>query len=336
MAGHKNYIQSIEITSDNKHIVSRSRDRTIIWNIKEKTQEYMLEGYYHARTRVLIVQDTTNIIPGAYDDYVIVDKASEVMQDVIIQCITNPITALAISKDSKYIISSSENNLKILNLYEKNQKSILNFSESNVTSVAVSKDYRFIVFGSGRKQNYCCFADNHIRVWNFEEKQEIAVFRGHTRAVSCVVISNDNKYIISGSEDSTIVIWNLHEKRKETSFNENFEGVNGIAITSDNKYIVSASGGTLRIWNFRNRRKSNVLIKEDYCINNLLITPDDRFIAASFSDYTVKVWAIQTQQKKLVLGYCKDRIESLASTNNGKYIISGSLSRTFTVWRANL
>ena len=64
---------------------------------------------------------------------------------------------------------------------------------------------------------------------------------GHTCTVTSIVITSDNKYIISGSSDCTIRIWNLLEKRQETVLKGHTSGVTSIAITSDNKYIISGS-----------------------------------------------------------------------------------------------
>ena len=48
------------MTSDNKSIISGSRDKTIrIWNFLEKTQESVLEGH---TSSVLTVAVTTNIL----------------------------------------------------------------------------------------------------------------------------------------------------------------------------------------------------------------------------------------------------------------------------------
>ena len=37
----------------------------------------------------------------------------------------------------------------------------------------------------------------------------------HTSSVWAVAVTNDNKYVISGSDDKTIKIWNLLQKREE-------------------------------------------------------------------------------------------------------------------------
>ena len=41
------------------------------------------------------------------------------------------------------------------------------------------------------------------------------ILEGHTKYVSSVAITSDNKYIISGGYDNTVRIWNLQDKTQE-------------------------------------------------------------------------------------------------------------------------
>ena len=61
-------------------------------------------------------------------------------------------------------------------------------------------------------------------------------------------MTNDYKYIISGSSDYTIRIWNLLEHRQEAVLQGHAGSVLTVAVTSDNKYILSGSNDkTIRI-----------------------------------------------------------------------------------------
>ena len=43
-----------------------------------------------------------------------------------------------------------------------------------------------------------------MRIWNFAELRQEADLEGHSDRITCVVISNDNKFIVSSSEDKTV------------------------------------------------------------------------------------------------------------------------------------
>ena len=69
--------------------------------------------------------------------------------------------------------------------------------------------------------------------------------------VNSLVLTADNKYIVSGSSDKTIRILNFLEKTQETVLEGHLDSVKFVAVTRNNKYIVSGSDDrTIRIWNF--------------------------------------------------------------------------------------
>ena len=44
-------------------------------------------------------------------------------------------------------------------------------------------------------------------IWNLRDKILEATLQGHTDSVYSVVITSNNKYIVSGSWDNTVRIW---------------------------------------------------------------------------------------------------------------------------------
>ncbi len=73
------------------------------------------------------------------------------------------------------------------------------------------------------------------------QKQIDCFENAHEDSVLSVVVTRDNKHIISGSADKTIKVWDIIEKIKEIKcFKDAHDGwVNSVAITSDNNFIVS-------------------------------------------------------------------------------------------------
>ena len=103
--------------------------------------------------------------------------------------------------------------------------------------------------------------------------------QAHTESVSAVAVTNDNKYIVSGSNDNTIRVWNLKKKRQEFSLHGHTDGVRSITITSDNRYIVSYSRDlTIRVWSFQDRNQKTLFQGHTAMIQSLAITSDSKQI----------------------------------------------------------
>ena len=48
-----------------------------------------------------------------------------------------------------------------------------------------------------------------------KNSEKYNILSGHTNYVTSVAISQDGKYLVSGSRDKTIKVWNLEERREE-------------------------------------------------------------------------------------------------------------------------
>ena len=64
---------------------------------------------------------------------------------------------------------------------------------------------------------------------------------GHTDSVDIVAITQDGKYLISGSDDNTIKVWNLDEQKEDFTLKGNTSAVKTLAISQDGNYLVSGS-----------------------------------------------------------------------------------------------
>ena len=81
----------------------------------------------------------------------------------------------------------------------------------------------------------------------------VRVIKGHTDWVECVCVTSDNKYVVSGSNDSTIRITRLDNGVLVRGIKGYADFVASVCVTSDNKYLVSGSNDkTIRI-TFRQR-----------------------------------------------------------------------------------
>ena len=67
------------------------------------------------------------------------------------------------------------------------------------------------------------------------------VFNHHTYVITCLIISNDNKHLISGSRDKTVKLWNIERKIEEATLIKQDYFIETLAITVDSKYIITGS-----------------------------------------------------------------------------------------------
>ena len=269
---HTDTVNSIVISFDGKFIVSGSSDNIIkVWNIIgwKFHREFDHKSPVYA---VGISNDSQYVISGA-DDKKLILWSIEGNNSKIFEGHTDCINAVAISPKSNFIVSGSSD--KMILLWKINdEKNHLTFEghKESVTSVKITPDEQFIASGS---------RDFSIKVWNIADntlfytlekfninKPEI-VLQGHEDEITCIEITNDQKYIVSASADKTIKIWNLLQKKLVYTIKEHSDKVNSVAISNDGMHIISSSNDIIKIFNMRSIHDELFYIEKpsDYIYN---------------------------------------------------------------------
>ncbi|OMJ69628.1 hypothetical protein SteCoe_32582 [Stentor coeruleus] len=176
--------------------------------------------------------------------------------------------------------------------------------------------------------------DFSIIVYNQLNNQQEGILKGHKGLVRSIVVTNDDKYAISGSEDYTIRVWNLLDKREEEEFDSDYQiiipggndkpkhleipefrqqsilrghtdYVNSLAITNDNQFVISVSDdNTVKMWNFLEERIETVFEGHTGSVKSVAISNDDHFAVTGSCDHNIIVWnLIEKRQQSVMLDH---------------------------------
>ncbi|RXW16276.1 hypothetical protein EST38_g9574 [Candolleomyces aberdarensis] len=267
---------------------------------------------------------------------------------------TNHVNAVAISPDSKHIVSVASEGIRIWDLETGAQVGgPLRGHTSSVKGVAISPDGKRIV---------SCSQDKTIRIWDAATGAQVGEpLLGHENTVWSVAISPDGKRIVSGSSDSTIRIWDLETGAQ---VGEPLRGhtnkVASVAISPDGKHIVSGSrDNTIRVWDAETGAQVGELLRgHKNTVLSVAISPDGDALSPALatrrfgsgmrrrghrweSRYegtqirTIRIWDLETGAKvgKPLRGHT-DWVRSVAISPDGKQIVSGSFDHTIRIWSA--
>ncbi|ESW11388.1 hypothetical protein PHAVU_008G025800 [Phaseolus vulgaris] len=139
--------------------------------------------------------------------------------------------------------------------WSKPQVEVKSFPAEPIKPLASNHPGTFIVGGA---------LSGDIYFWEVETGRLLKKWRAHFRAVTCMVFSEDDSLLISGSEDGTVRVWSLF------MIFDDFRGQQ-----ANNLYEYSFSGHTLRV--------TDVVIGNGGC---------NAIIVSASEDRTCKVWSL--------------------------------------------
>ena len=156
---------------------------------------------------------------------------------------TGPVAFVA---NGDYVVSGDGNKIRRWRVKDGKEAGQPMDAGSEVRSIGVSRDGKWIVSGQD---------DGHVTVWDAENHEKATEFRGHKRSVSAVDISPDGKRIATGSLDWTVCVWSLSTGQQLLGPIKHDRFVAAVKFSPDRRHIATATWGlSVRIYDSRDGR----------------------------------------------------------------------------------
>lgn len=123
------------------------------------------------------------------------------------------------------------------------------------------------------------------------------IFKHHQDVVSAIALSPDDRYLVSGSYDTTVRIWQLSTGRQFRILNGHTAPVYCVAISPDNRWLASGDeAGVIRLWNLQTGQPVRVLDhwfgRHHPAVLSLAFHPDRKRLVSGSADHTVRLWKL--------------------------------------------
>lgn len=179
-------------------------------------------------------------------------------------------------------------------------------------------------------------------------EDDIRVFRGHYLSVTCAVISNDSKFIYSGSKDCSIIKWNITSGKKEgvitgyckyrekpvdtTTFHVG--QILALAVSSDGKILVSGGQDKLvRVWNAETLSHIKNFKGHRSTVTGLAFQQGTYELFSCSSDRTVKLWNLDEMVYVETLFGHHEEVTGVDCLMRERPVSSGGNDRTVRLWK---
>ncbi|CAA9359871.1 High-affinity carbon uptake protein Hat/HatR [uncultured Leptolyngbya sp.] len=206
--------------------------------------------------------------------------------------------------------------------------SIFTQAISEILCVAFRPDAKHIATSHG---------SGEICVWQVEDGQLTAAFRGIASPVNSLVFTPDGETLIVSGQDGIVKLLHISSGTVRGKLHEHTGAVWSVAISADGRLL--ASGGedlTIKIWEMQTGKCLKTLEGLQGWLASLAFTPapqtpDGSYHLAS-ADRTIRLWNIQTGQTLHIFEGHTHGVLAVAFSPDGQQIASSSVDHTIRLW----
>nr|MBP9853896.1 hypothetical protein [Candidatus Omnitrophota bacterium] len=361
------------ITPDGKYIMTKTDDNdkeVKVWDMKTGELKHTWKDFEHQITSIVSSSNSKYVVVAGYGNIPqIFDVESGLPGWSLGPAHTDDVNHVAISPDSRYVITVSDDQTAIIWDVEKREKKLLSGPSGHtnwVTMSVVSPDSKYVITGS---------QDKTAKIWDIEK----GIFRGtlnHGEKVSDVFLSPDSKYVVTVSADHMTKVWDIVSRELKLTF-DSYEGFTESEVfTPDGKHMITydVDKNRVEVWNIEKGAvtgnqigsegevglnvRSGILIDNTHIIltegnntpeivdfetgvtiemkghtaavNEIAVTLDKKYIITASLDNTVKMWDSRTGELKWTNNV--DKVTEFVLSPKGTYVATISKDKTVNIW----
>ena len=153
---------------------------------------------------------------------------------------------------------------------------------------------------------------------------------GHTGAITSMAFSPEGEKLASASTDKSVRLWVL-STHKQVQLLQHFAPVTEVAFSGDGRFILTLSGASAWLWDATNGKQIRQLSDPNGITAIGFLGVTGRIVTGG-QDGTLRMWDATTGAQLLALKGHTGRINSVAISPDGKFLISGSADTTSRLW----
>lgn len=221
---------------------------------------------------------------------------------------------VAISPDSRLLAIATEHGVDIRRVADHTAVATL---AGPANSVAWSHSGQLVAVGMKD--------DASIQVYRVPSFSPYTSLRGHSRTVTALAFSPDDRTLVSGSPDGHVFLWSLASASPEPaprSLADLSAKVSGVSWSPDGRYIAAAlADSTVKVWHADTTVLAQTL-QHAGTVYSVAFSPDGTLLASAGEDTTVQIWRVADWQRALVFTGHRAPVYALAWGADGQTVFS--------------
>ena len=288
LKGHTNDVDAVSL-SKTGFIATGSFDQNI--NIYSADSPYKLikafASGHMGPVNVLEFSTSGNTLASGSEDRVIILWDSIWRQKNRFEGHKDKVNCLIFDIRDRYLYSGSDDKtIKVWNLSTGKAVKTIN-NEHAVNAIAPTKNIQHI---------YVAGAEPKIKMYSMLTNKVVKTLDGHTDAVNDIELSNNGKWLVSGSNDKTARIWDAVTGKQVRILPVDCWKVTSINISRDSRYVTTGcNDGSIKVWELETGKLIESIDFSGSIARNVMFGKTNQQILAAFmlrnsDDYGLRVY----------------------------------------------
>ncbi|MGO9601597.1 MAG: WD40 repeat domain-containing protein [Isosphaeraceae bacterium] len=248
---------------------------------------------------------------------------------------TDQVMDLVLSPDGRTLVTGGfDCVLRVWDMETGTTRHELKGNNGPVCAMAMSPDGHRVLSGG---------ADRILRLWDIDDGRLIREFYGHGDCIFAISFTPDGRRCLSAGggglyfatgNDHSIWFRDLEDGRVLARWAGHTGVIDALAVSPDCKLALSSSSDqTARLWDIAKGRELRRFPGQPELALHAIFSPDGRRAIVTSAGHLIRVFNVESGQELLQLRGHNQKVDSLATTMDGRILASGSWpERTFRFW----
>ena len=320
-------------------LLTGSKDKSaILWDTKTGSSIQVFIGTTDEITAVAMAS-LDLILTGSKDGKIIqwnYENGDIIRKFEQVECVN----MLLVSRNLQWIVGVF--GTKRVIVFDQQAGSVCKELDDSIKTIAMDPECEYLLTISSSENPS---QNQLVNMYDFKKERKWDQKQGdeHSNTVSCLAVSHDMKFVVTGGVDCKVILWNLTTGDcNQVLENQHTDRIQCITISNDSGFLVSGSSDkTAILWEVSSTLQLKLKFRQtahSELVRDAAISKDNTLVATCSDDKSCLLWSMLEIKNYIVLrkllGHTQ-AINSLAISSNSAWILTGSRDATAILWDIN-